>query len=166
MARLTDKDRERILADWKAGYSQNQLAKNYQCSPATINKLCKGIEQENVEIVNTKVAITREMQEKSEYEVNAIHKAVDEKTRHITLINRIQEKALGKADAMLDQIDTPSDLKTIVEAVDKASITLKVSDRHAKNVTAIQINDDKGREIKSGVGELYKRMNGKEDEAT
>ena len=39
MAKLTDDDKLKILADWKAGISQNQLSKNYSLSPATINKI-------------------------------------------------------------------------------------------------------------------------------
>jgi predicted DNA-binding protein YlxM (UPF0122 family) len=73
-----------------------------------------------------------------------VHKELhDEKTRYTRLVNNLQEKALNKARTMLDQIDTPNDLKTIVEAVDKASITLKVSDRHAPKIdlTAMQQNN-------------------------
>ena len=45
VGKLTDKIKEQIIADYKAGISQNQLAKNYKLSPATINKLCKNIPQ-------------------------------------------------------------------------------------------------------------------------
>ena len=41
---------------------------------------------------------------------------------------------------MLDQIDTPADLKTIIDAVDRASITLKVSERHAPKVEVNNTN--------------------------
>ena len=41
---------------------------------------------------------------------------------------------------MIDQVDTPSDLRTIVELVDKASITLKVSDRHAPKIEVTNTN--------------------------
>lgn len=53
MAKLNDDLKNKILADWKAGISQNQLAKRYDVSPATINKLCKGIEQSNIEQSNS-----------------------------------------------------------------------------------------------------------------
>jgi len=43
MAKLTDEIKERIIADYNVGKSQNWLAKKYELSPATINKLCKGI---------------------------------------------------------------------------------------------------------------------------
>jgi len=44
MARLTQDTKDRILADFHIGKSQNFLAKEYECSPATINKICKGVE--------------------------------------------------------------------------------------------------------------------------
>lgn len=47
MAKLTDDLKQRIIADWKAGVSQNQLAKRYDVSPATINKLCKFVDGTN-----------------------------------------------------------------------------------------------------------------------
>jgi hypothetical protein len=51
----------------------------------------------------------------------------------MNLVYGIQEKALRKADIMLDQIDNAQDLKTIIDGVDRAAITLKVADRHAKS---------------------------------
>ncbi|HET8689352.1 MAG TPA: helix-turn-helix transcriptional regulator [Methanosarcina sp.] len=133
MAKINDDIRNKVLADWKAGISQNQLSKKFDVSPATINKICKGVEQSNIDLVNTQIAVLTELQSKSEYEVNSIHSVVDDAMRRTNLVYSIQEKALNKAHIMLDQIESPSDLKTIVEAVDKASITLKVSDRHAKS---------------------------------
>lgn len=55
----------------------------------------------------------------------------NEKTRHIKLINDNAEKLAGKISTMADQIDKPDELRHLVEANDKLSITLKVSDRHA-----------------------------------
>jgi len=83
MARLTDKDRELILADFHVGKSQNELAKIYEVSPATINKLCKGLVPKNAGKVNTLTRIKTEMAGQSECEVNAIEKEVDERTKHI-----------------------------------------------------------------------------------
>jgi hypothetical protein len=82
VARLTKEERAQFLADWKAGqWSQNQLAKKYEVSPATANKICKGVEQDNTSIVNAQISIDSEMEEKSEYEVNSIHQAVEEERK-------------------------------------------------------------------------------------
>lgn len=160
MPRLTDEDRELILADFHTGhYTQRELSRKYDVSTATINKLTKGINPKHEQKVNVIVEATGALyaeSEQNEHEVNAVVNTIEEKTRHLRLVNNIQEKALMKADMMLDQIDSPTDLKTIVETVDKAAITLKVADRHAKNVTAIQVNNEKEEEQRSGVGDLYK----------
>ena len=140
MAKLTDNDKLKILADWKAGISQNQLSKNYSLSPATINKICKGIEQSNVQIVNAKIAIATELQNKNEYEVNSIERIVNDELRRKNLVYGVQEKAIKKAETMLDQIDTPLDLKNIVDAVDKASLTLGVNQRHSNQNINVQTN--------------------------
>jgi len=133
MAKLTDDLKQKIIADWKAGVSQNQLAKRYDVSPATINKLCKGIEQSNVHLVNSQVSVITELNGKSEYEVNSITAEVNDKVRRHSLINNNAELIASKIPTMLDQIDSPSDLKTLAEANDRLAITLKVADRHAKS---------------------------------
>lgn len=47
MAKLTDDLKDKIISDFHIGKSQNWLATNYNLSPATINKLCKGLKQTN-----------------------------------------------------------------------------------------------------------------------
>ena len=159
MARLTDKEREQVVSDWKMGDSQNHLAKKYNCSPATINKLCKGVVQDSKEIVNTQMAVNRALSGKSEYEVNSIADKVNRQMFHEGLINNNATKLAEKLALMADEIVDAQDMKHLVEANDKLSITLKVNDRHApKAVTAIQVNNE-DKEVKSGVGELYKVIN-------
>lgn len=140
MAKLTDSLRNNILADWKVGISQNQLSKNYELSKATINKICKDVVQDNIEIVNTKVSLARALQEKSEQEMNSIDREVNNKLRRERLVYGVQEKAIKKAETMLDQVDTPLDLKNIVDAVDKASLTLGVNQRHSNQNINVQTN--------------------------
>lgn len=83
MARLTDAQREKILAEFHVGKSQNELAKRYEVSTATINKLCKGLIPKHLDKVNDLTRINIELAAQSECEVNAIHKEVDERTKHI-----------------------------------------------------------------------------------
>jgi len=138
MAKLTTEDKEKIISDWKVGISQNQLAKNYNVSPATINKLCKGIKQDNIEIVNTKVSLTKALQEKSEYELNSIDKKVNDMLRRERLVFGAGEKIIKKADSMIDKVDTAADLKALSDTIDKTSLTLGVSQRHASSQVNIQ----------------------------
>lgn len=133
MAKLTDDIKMKIVSDWKAGVTQNQLAKRYNLSPATINKMCKGIEQTNVDLVNKQVSVITELNGKSEYEVNSITAEVNSKVRRNQLINNNAELIASKIPVMLEQIDSASDLKTLAEANDRLAITLKVADRHAKS---------------------------------
>ncbi|WP_103600341.1 glutamyl-tRNA amidotransferase [Campylobacter concisus] len=113
--KLTDKTKEQIIADYKAGISQNQLAKNYKLSPATINKLCKNIPQENVEIVNTLVntaiATNRALEGKSQIEVNSIERIVDERTRHLLYFQNAALRNQKIADEMLEMSDKIADVE-------------------------------------------------------
>lgn len=103
------------MADYKAGISQNQLAKNYKLSPATINKLCKNIPQENIEIVNTLVntaiATNRALEGKSQIEVNSIERIVDERTKHLLYFQNAALRNQRKADEMLEMSDKIADIE-------------------------------------------------------
>lgn len=161
MARLIDKDRELILADFHTGhFTQRELARKYDVSTATINKITKGLEPKHTEKVNAIVATVRDLSTESEQEVNAVHQKVNAQLRREGLIYGNAEKLASKLMMMADEIDTPTDLKTLAEANDKLAVTMKVADRHAKNVTAIQVNSEGTKEVKSGMGELYKSMEG------
>ena len=140
MAKIDDDLKQRILADWKAGVSQNQLAKKYSLSPASINKLCKGIDQSNIHLVNTQVSVITELNSKSEYEVNSITSEVNDKVRRHSLINSNAELIASKIPKMLDDIDSPSDLKILAETNDRIAITLKVADRHAPKIEVNNTN--------------------------
>ena len=115
VGKLTDKIKEQIIADYKAGISQNQLAKSYKLSPATINKLGKNIPQENIEIVNTLVntaiATNRALEGKSQIEVNSIERIVDEKTRHLLYFQNAALRNQKKADEMLEMSDRIADVE-------------------------------------------------------
>jgi len=149
MARLTDEQRELILADYHTGqYTNRELAKKYDTSHVTIGKMVKEIDPKYKEIVTTQVAINRDLEDASYQEVTSINNEVTKLTKYTNLVNRIQEKALDKADTMLDQIDTPMDLKLIVDSVDKASITLKVNARHAPKTDINNNNNQQNNEQK------------------
>lgn len=146
MAKLTDKIRERILADFNIGKSQNWLANEYELSPATINKICKGLTPKYKDKVNAIVSIKSELSQESEYQSECFDKEVNEKLKNKNLVYGVTQKALQKAHDLLDEIDNANDLKAIVELSDKASITLKVNERHAPkqdiNLTNAQQNNE------------------------
>lgn len=135
MARLNDDQRAKIMADFHAGKSQNELAKKYEVSPATINKLCKGIEPKNIEKVNALTRIKTELAEQSEYEVNAIHSEVEERTRHIMFFNSAAVKNVKEAmeKDCTSQFEFRARAETILKG--REAVLGKTPD------TAIQINN-------------------------
>lgn len=140
MARLTDDGRALLLADFHTGqFTQRELSKKYEVSTATVNKLTKGVSPKHEDKVNAVATAHAQLEGESEQEVNAVHQAIEEKTKHIKLIYDNATKLAGKLSTMADQIDEPQDLKHLVDANDKLSITLKVSERHAPRNDMTQI---------------------------
>ena len=135
MARLTDDQREKILAQFHAGASQNELAKRFEVSPATINKLCKGIEPKNVDKVNTLTRIKTELAAQSEYEVNAIHSEVEERTKHILFFNAAAIRNVQ--EAMNEPCASQQDFKARAETIVKGRETVLGKSPE----TAVQINN-------------------------
>lgn len=121
MARLTEDQKEQIVADFHVGKSQNELAKKYEVSPATINKLCKGLAPKHLEKVNTLTRINTELAAESECQVNAIHREVDERTRHLAYFNDASYRVTEKALRILDEKDdiSPADVRHVSEVVAK-----------------------------------------------
>lgn len=135
MPRLTDDQREKILAQFHAGASQNELAKRFEVSPATINKLCKGLEPKNLEKVNTLTRIKTELAGQSEYEVNAIHAEVDERTKHILFFNSAAIRNVQ--EAMNEPCGSQQDFRARAETISKGrEVVLGKSPD-----TAVQINN-------------------------
>ncbi len=160
MARLTDKQRDMIISDFNIGVSQNQLALKYKCSPATINKLCKGLEPKYKDKVNTVVSIKSELSKESEYQSECFDKEVNDKLRREGLVFNATEKLLKKASQMIDKnsvVDkinvgdgvqnfeprelNTSDFKNLIDTIDKASITLGINPRHANTNIKVDNNN-------------------------
>ncbi len=131
MARLNDSERDAILSEFHIGKSQNYLAKKYLVSTATINKLCKGITPKYADKVNAVSAIKCELSNESKYLSECFDAEVNEKTKHLKLINDNATKLADKLSKMTDEIDSAQDLKFLCDANDRLAITLRVADRHA-----------------------------------
>jgi len=136
VARLNDDQRARILADFHAGKSQQALAKKYEVSTATINKLCKGVVPKHADKVNALVSIRTALSEESEHEVNAVHKEVDERTRHVLFFNSMALRNVKEAMEMdcESQFDFRARADTILKG--REAVLGKAPD------TAIQINNN------------------------
>lgn len=119
MARLTDKDRELILADWHTGqYSHATLGKRYNTSHVTIGKLVKGIEPKHAEKVTAQIAIQTALANESYNEVTAVNKAVEEGTKQLLFFNNslLKNQALANKklndELGLNELDVHSRLTT------------------------------------------------------
>ena len=78
MARLTDEDKESILAEFHTGvYSNNELAKRWNTSHTTVNKIVKDLKPKNSGIVSSQIANRTELAEQSFKEVSAVETAVN-----------------------------------------------------------------------------------------
>ena len=146
MARLTDGDKKLILADYHTNkYSQRELAKKHDVSVGTISKLTKEVKPENEHLVNAQASVIRANEELTSEQMNAIMNTSMDIVRREGLIFGNAEKLAKKLNTMADQVDEPQDLKHLVDANDKLSITLRVNERHApKSDTnvAVQTNNN------------------------
>lgn len=168
MAKLTDDLKDKILSDFHIGKSQNWLATNYNLSPATINKLCKGLVPKYKEKVNTVVSIKSELSNESEYQSFTFDKEVNEQLRLKQIVFNASEKLLVKATQMIDKNQTvdkvnvgagiqqiepreldSSDLKNLADTIDKASVTLGVNQRHSNSQVQINNSNNQQTNIKS-----------------
>lgn len=136
MARLTEEDREKMLADFHAGKSQREIARKYEVSQATVNKLCKGIEPKNVDKVNALTRIKTELAEQSVHEVNAVNTEVDERMKHILFFNNA---AVRNVKAAMDlECSTQFEIKARAETILKGKEVVLGKQPE----TAIQINNE------------------------
>ncbi len=132
MAKLTNNDKELILADFHTGYyTVRQLADRYNVSHTAIHNITKGLEAKHREKVDTLISINTELQSESLQEVDSVKKVVDDVLRRQNAVYSVTEKALRIADKLLDQTDTMNDVKLAVELADRASLTMKINERHA-----------------------------------
>lgn len=134
MARLTDKQREDIRNALIFGDSQYKVTHDFEVSSATVNKIYKTIEPDEflAKEVKAEVAIKSKLNQKSESLVKGFDDKVKDELRRKNLVYGTTEKAVQKASELLDGLDSASDLKAIIDGVDKASLTLGVNQRHAK----------------------------------
>jgi hypothetical protein len=135
---VDDKIKQKVIAEWKVGSSQNSLANKYRLSKATVNKWCRDVHQENVNIVNAQVNVIRALSEKSEQEANAIMNAVNDLTAFERKSNERMQKIEDYALSLLSSCEKPTEVKAVMD------ITVKHREaRLGKQPdTAIQINNN------------------------
>ena len=159
MARLTDKQREDIRNQLILGESQYSIARDYEVSSATVNKIFKTIREDEflTNEVKEEIAIKSKLNNQSESLVKAFDDKVNEQLRRQGLVFNATEKLLKKIDYAMEnhkpvekvnigegiQRLVPveygaNDYKNFADAIDKASLTLGVNQRHSNSQVNIQ----------------------------
>lgn len=124
-----------VVTQWRIGkMSQRQLSKEYGISLGAVSKLCKGVEQDGVAIVNAGTEYRQALAGHDERMVNAISKEVDERTKHIQFFTNHAMTNVKEAMATpcTAQVDFQRRADTILKG--KETVLGKQPD------TAIQIN--------------------------
>ena len=153
MARLTAEKREDIKNALLLGDSQYKVAQDFEVSPATVNKIFKELDKNLVaqteKIVNDEIAIKSILATQSERFCKSFDDKVNEQLRRQNLVFNASEKALVKLSGLIDDVDEAQDMKHIVDAIDKASITLGVNQRHSNSQVQINNSNNQQTNIKS-----------------
>ena len=151
MAKITDATKKLIIADYLTGkFSQRELAKKYNIALGTANKLTKNLTPENEHYVEAEVTMISARQTLPDEQMNAIMNAAKDEAYNRGLIFNATQKNLAKITEMLDKntkyekvgvgdgVQTfepvelnANDYKALQDAIDKASLTLGVSQRAA-----------------------------------
>ena len=100
----------------------------------------------NSDYIEAKVIIAEKKSTLNSTALQILDDIAEEQIRHKRLINSNAERLGAKLSKMVDEIDSPADLKILSEANDRLAITLKVAERHAPKgdvtVNTQNINDN------------------------
>lgn len=111
MPRLTEDQKEQILAEWHTGqFSVRDLARKYKTSHTTVGKIVKGLEPKHKEKVDALVAVKTALAEESCQEVDAVNRVVEEQTRHLMMFQNAALKNQKMADELLNQASSFGEL--------------------------------------------------------
>lgn len=122
-------------------YSLAQISDKTGIDKSSISKKAK-IQQwssiENLDYIESKAIISKKKSTLNQQQIDILDEVANDRLRREQLVYGAQEKAIQKASHMIDDVDVPQDIKHLVDAIDKASITLGVSQRHASSQVNIQ----------------------------
>ena len=125
-------------------YSLSEISSKVGIDKSSISKKAK-IQQwqsgRNADYIEAKELIAVKKSTENQQTVELLDEIANDKIRHKQLINSNAELIASKVPMMLEQIDTPSDLKLLAETNDRLAITLKVADRHAPKIEVNNANN-------------------------
>lgn len=169
MAKLTDRQKNNIIAKWKTGvYTQRDLAKTYKVDVAIINRIVKEIDKENADLVEAGVLFQNAKKStKSQQEIVEIDRAIEYRLKNefrednkrikiydtsFEILNTINgilkrgtiEEKISIGDGIQrfeERVINAVDAEKLANAVDKLSITTNVNERHAKSQVEVNNNN-------------------------
>lgn len=137
MARLTDTDKARLVADISTNqFSVRELGKKYGVSNATVQKYKDDADLQSEQVVNAGIAYKTGLAVIGDsVKVNAIVNAVDERTQHLMFFTHAAVKNVQ--EAMSSLCESQSDYQRRADTISKGKDTVlgKQPD------TAVQINN-------------------------
>lgn len=134
---------ERTKALFESGqYSLSEISDKTGINKSQISRKSKTQQWQNgrnADYIEAREIIATKKATETQQTLQILDDVADEAIRHKRLINDNATKLAGKLSTMADQIDNPTDLKTLVDANDRLAITLKVADRHAPKIDVTQM---------------------------
>ena len=143
MARLTDSQKEDLLAEYHTGqYSKNELAKKYNTSHTTVNKITKDIEPKHKDKVSTISAMKAELFQESFKEVSAVETAIEKRTKHLIYFQNSALENQRIANELLRDADKLQDVESHsrITSKNKDTVLGKEPDININNTNAQQNN--------------------------
>ena len=151
MAKLSDYDKKLLIADYHTNkYSQRELAKKYNVSIGTVNNLTKEVSPQNEHLVNAQISILSAKSILPIEHLNAILNTAQEEvynkglvtnasqlnlirtTQYLANNKKLEKISVGDGIQQFEEVGLGADdFKQCQDAIDRASITLKVNERHA-----------------------------------
>ena len=167
MARINQDSKRLIIADYLTGkFSQRDLAKKYNISLGTANKLTKDLTPENERFVEAQVAVISAQQTLPSEQMNAIMNAAKEEAYNRGLIFNATYKNLNRVIDMLDKNTklekvgvgdgvqnfepvelNAQDYKALQDTIDKASLTLGVNQRNTTQINNANLQNTQNKII-------------------
>ena len=127
---------------FEAGLSLSEIVLRTEISKAQISKKSK-IENwqkgnEKKQLISQAIEVTEQKETLNETALQVHNELVDEQLRRRNLVFGNAEKLARKINLMTDEVEEAKDIKDLVDANDKLSITLGVNQRHSNSQVNIQ----------------------------
>lgn len=132
-------------------YSLGQISEKTGIDKSQISRISKKQQWQiglHSDYIAAKVKIVEKKTTENTTTISTLDEIADEAILNKGLVYGVTQKALKKLNKMIDEMDNANDIKTAIEASDRASLTLRVNERHAPKVEVSQTNQTAIAEIR------------------